>query len=226
MIRYFLFVTMFVLTIACAKRPQTNEVEVNTSIYAAEINNGQLLWEIKNSENKLWSQYFYDLYSTELFSSYDQSQDISRFCPAFANLKFEQKSNVWGILISALVLYESNFQPTARMIETSLGLDPITGKTVASEGLLQLSYQDKTSYPFCAFDWEKDKYLNEKDPQKTILDPFINLNCGMRILAQQIRNKKKIVLANGAYWAVLKENSPYQRISDIETHVRSLKFCQ
>jgi hypothetical protein len=69
------------------------------------------------------------------------------------------------------------------MIETTMGTDPVTGKQVASEGLLQLSYQDVPNYgsvlkyPLCKIQWSKDKSLSVTDPKKTILDPYINLEC-------------------------------------------------
>ena len=51
------------------------------------------------------------------------------------------------------------------MVETTMGADSVTGKQVASEGLLQLSYQDIPNYgallkyPACKIDWQKDKAL-------------------------------------------------------------------
>jgi hypothetical protein len=184
-----------------------------------------LSWEYHDPNTRVWSEYVFDIYDRDLSGVLDRAEDISRFCPNYSNLNQKQKVNVWGMLISALVRYESFYDPLARYVEHSMGIDPITGKTIVSEGLLQLSYQDIIPFPFCDFNWEQDKNLPDKSPSKTILDPYRNLNCGMKILGRQIQRRGKIVLSKGAYWAVIKENSPHQRIRNIENWVKKLSFC-
>ncbi len=185
-----------------------------------------LSWEYVKPETKIWSEYIHNLYATDLFSTLDIADDITRFCPHYQNLQIEQKINVWGMIISGITRYESYYDPTARHVESSMGIDPITGSTIVSEGLLQLSYQDVLSAPYCRFDWSLDKNLQVKDPSKTIFSPEINLECGAKILAKQVFAKKKIVISKGAYWAVIKEDSPYQKIKNIENWVQRLSFCK
>jgi len=130
---------------------------------------------------------------------------------------------VWVELIKWISFYESSWSPLTRYNESTMGTDPITGLPVYSEGLLQLSYQDSQWAPYCKFDWAKDKDLHVDDPKKTILNPFNNLDCGMRILANQIQKRGKIVLQTGHYWSVLRESGRYSKVSSIVDKVSS--FC-
>ena len=185
-----------------------------------------LLWESNNVAAKKWSEFVFSLFKTELNDTLNAADDMVRFCPQYNKLIDSQKINVWGMLISAMSKYESNFLPTSRMKETTMGTDPVTGLPVYSEGLLQLSYQDITGWSFCRFDWNKDKNLAPNDPKKTILDPYINLECGTKILSEQVARHHKIVIDHGAYWAVIKENGKYQKINQIAALVQTLKFCK
>jgi hypothetical protein len=54
-----------------------------------------------------------------------------------------------------------------------------------SEGLLQLAYADQKRYG-CDFNWQVDRALKANDPAKTILQPKNNLECGVKILFNQI----------------------------------------
>ena len=56
----------------------------------------------------------------------------------------------------------------------------------------------------CDFDWDKDKDLPEHDPQKTILQPVNNLECGMRILDDQLTVRHERVLSKSSYWVTLR----------------------
>ena len=150
----------------------------------------------------------------------------------YDSLSRTQKINVWGELISAICYYESGWNPTSRMVETRMSTDAITGNQVASEGLMQLSYQDKNSYKTrivtdCKFDWNHDRPLfqnNPKDPNITILNPYYNLEFGIEILAYQIRTYKKIVLTENVYWAVIKKDGKYEKINKIINVVENLKL--
>jgi hypothetical protein len=188
-----------------------------------------LSWEIaSNRDGKDWSSFIFaeiELYGQALLST--PVIDVGTFCPNYDSLSKYQKINFWGALISGMVRYESNYNPTMRYVESTMGADPITGVQVASEGLLQLSYQDSKWYPFCnEFSWEADKNLAANDPRKTILDPYKNLRCGLKILNQQIANKKEITVSKGAYWAVILEGGKYQQIAGIAAITGRLSFCQ
>jgi hypothetical protein len=78
---------------------------------------------------------------------------------------------------------------------------------VRSEGLLQLTYVDAKRYG-CDFDWKKDKELAVKDPDKTILQPKNNLQCGIRILHAQLIDKGKPLAWRKSYWSTLQPRNP------------------
>ncbi len=184
-----------------------------------------LSWESKKPAYASWSNYSFQVIDKFGASIVNESQDITRFCPKYNNLTRIQKINVIGQIISEMTKWESGFNPLSRMAE-DLGTDPVTGKQVHSEGLLQLSYQDTQHYKFCEFDWSKDKNLPPADPKKTILDPYKNLHCGIRILNQQVSKHKNIIIGKGAYWAVIKSNSGHHRINEITTAVKKFPICQ
>ncbi|MBX3040493.1 MAG: hypothetical protein KF789_07305 [Bdellovibrionaceae bacterium] len=186
-----------------------------------------LLWESVRSEGKAWSAYLHELIEKDLGNDLlAGSEDIETFCPRYHTLNNKQRVNFWGLLISAMTKYESAHNPLSRMQETTMGTDPVTKKPVYSEGLLQLSYQDIQWAPYCEFDWEKDKNLSPTDPKKTILDPYKNLNCGTRIFARQIRNKRNIAVKSGAYWSVLIPGGKYTKVTQISDLTKKLPGCQ
>ncbi len=185
-----------------------------------------LLWESVRTAGKDWSNYVFTLIQQQAPSLIQGADDIATFCPNYAHLTTNERVNLWGLLVSAITKYESGFDPTSRMQETTMGIDPVTGEPVFSEGLLQLSYQDIKAYSFCdEFNWSLDKNLNPTDPRKTILDPYKNLKCGVKILAQQIRDKNRITLSKGVYWSVIKINGKYSKIMQIATLTKKMPGC-
>ena len=185
-----------------------------------------LAWETSSKpERKNWSNYIFQVVDAE-YQRLNRAADISFFCPRYNSLSIEHRVNAWGKLIVGMAYYESGWSPTSRMTETTMGTDPITGKQVSSEGLLQLSYQDVQWAKYCEFDWSKDKNLSATDPKKTILDPYKNLSCGIKILAGQIDRTGEIMLKSGVYWAVLKEGGKYEKIDEIAGYVKRLSFCK
>ncbi len=190
-----------------------------------------LAWDSAITSGPAWSKMIYlVIQGEELFLTKEKNiQDMALFCPKYDLLNTKQKMNFWAQLIVAVARFESRWNPTARYVETTMGNDPVTGEQVASEGLLQMSYQDVVSYnKICDFDWTKDKDISHKnpnDPRKTIFDPFKNLRCGVRVLARQIKTKHSITLDAGAYWAVLKKNGAHEKIQEISAMTLELNFC-
>lgn len=186
-----------------------------------------LSWETSSHpEREKWSDYLMTLLLTDWKSLLSGASDIKSFCSNYYNLDNNQRANVWAQLFVAMTKYESAYSPTSRMQETTMGTDPVTGRPVYSEGLLQLSYQDTLGFKFCKIDWSKDKNLSSTDPKKTILDPYINLHCGVGIMASQIARKGTIAIGSGAYWAVIKTNSRYNQLTSIKSMVQSLPLCK
>lgn len=186
------------------------------------------LWEKPHPDDGPdWTSYAFEVvrdYGANLIAGTSDTKD---FCPAYSTLNKDQKISFWVYLVSAMTKYESGFDPTNRYKESTMGTDPVTKQPVYSEGLLQLSYQDSRNYSFCnQFDWEKDKLLSPRDPRKTILDPYKNLNCGIRILNQIVGSHKAIAFGSGHYWAVLKSSSSHHRIKEIQALTNQILFCR
>jgi hypothetical protein len=86
-------------------------------------------------------------------------------------------------------------------------VDRVSHRMVRAEGLLQLTYQDADRYG-CNFDWDGDKTLEEHDPEKTILQPRNNLLCGVKILTNQLVDRRKPLLTRASYWSTLRPGWP------------------
>lgn len=238
--KYFEFITAAALVLflatGCSTAPIASpEIGVTSPTPVNDppkVDLGSLSWEKNHYERKSWSEFVFGLVAGELFSSFDGAKDAKRICTRYTDLTEAQKVLVWGELISGMAYYESGWNPASRMTETTMGTDPVTGKQVASEGLLQLSYQDVPNYgsvlkyPLCKIDWQKDKSLAVNDPKKTILDPFINLECGLRILANQISKKGSVILSSGVYWSVIKDGGKYSKVDAIIEMVAKTGLCR
>jgi len=186
-----------------------------------------LAWEPSARSSNLWSAYIYSVISIEepQMLSDNSALDANLFCPRYAQLSKTERLNFWGQLFAAVAKYESGWSPTSRYVETTMGTDPITGRQVASEGLLQLSYQDSVNYgqAACDFDWNKDRIYSDTDARKTILDPYKNLRCGIKIMAKLLKKKQMISFETGVYWSTLRKGRP--RVNDIIKITKSLSFC-
>jgi hypothetical protein len=189
------------------------------------------LWIGKHADAVNWGRYV-----SEATERYGQAlakgpEDVEEFCPMYNRLGHSDQMNFWIQFWAAVTKYESGFNPTSRYVETTMGTDPITGKQVASEGLLQLSYQDERSYAsklpqgVCDFDYSRDSQLAINDIRRTIFDPRTNLTCGIWILNDQVLRKGKIGLSSGVYWAVLKVNGKYTKLPEIQKITKALPFC-
>lgn len=129
------------------------------------------------------------------------------FCPAYGSMSESGKRATWATIMKGIALPESSWDRTTQYTEESMGRDPVTGKTVVSEGLLQLSYQDAKNYktPWCSkFDYARDKTRNVGD--RTITDPYINLGCGLEIAEKlmKLHSNSGGVYALGRYWSTMR----------------------
>lgn len=207
--------------------PETPEVSAPPVATEPSYKMVPLAWETqKNPERAAWSQHLQKIILEDWNTLLPGADDITNFCPRYHTLDNNERANVWAQLFVAIAKYESAYSPTSRMHETTMGTDPVTRQPVYSEGLLQLSYQDVQWAPWCKFDWQKDRNLAGSDPKKTILDPYLNLDCGVGIMAKQIKSKGAIVVNSGVYWAVIKSGGRYQQISSIQGIVRALPLCK
>jgi hypothetical protein len=186
-----------------------------------------LLWENSQHGTPDWTQFTYKLIRQDMASDFlPGTEDVENFCPKYRRLSEAGKARFWSLLISAIVKFESNFNPQTRFREPGKKTDSVTGQPVYSEGLMQLSYQDTKWAPFCQFDWTQDQNLPANDPRKTIFDPYKNLDCGIRILARQIKLTNKIAAeSNKNYWAVLIPGGSNSKVLQIQGITKSSVEC-
>jgi len=90
------------------------------------------------------------------------------------------------------------------------GQDQATGVQGRTEGLLQLAYEDQKRYG-CDFNFAADRTLKVNDPARTILNPKNNLECGVKILDQQIIGQHKPLLSRSGYWSTLRPGTASYR---------------
>jgi hypothetical protein len=130
---------------------------------------------------------------------------VKPFCPRFSALTDGDKRVFWAYFFQALAGAEAGLVPTrnVRHMDAVLQVrDDVTHRMVRQQGLLQLTYMDQERYG-CDFDWEKDKLLDEHDPDKTILQPKNNLLCGVNIIRYQLIDQHRPLLSSSSYFSTL-----------------------
>ena len=149
----------------------------------------------------------------EMLSS-EVPHDVRRFCPRFYTMSEVDKRAFWAYFFQALAGAEAGLDPKTRVRHTEPAvavIDPVTHRAVRSEGLLQLTYEDQPRYG-CDFDWDADRDLAPKDPNKTILQPKNNLECGVKILDRQIIEMRKSIVSHTSYWSTLQPGTVSYRV--------------
>lgn len=137
-------------------------------------------------------------------------RQVKPLCPRFKQMSEVDRRAFWAYFFQALAGAEAGLRPTANVRHTDpevAVIDPVTHHVARQEGLLQLAYVDSERYG-CDFDWEKDKDLPEHDPGKTILLPENNLECGIKILDNQLIAKHQPLLSKSSYWETLRPRGP------------------
>lgn len=160
-----------------------------------------------------WNDSYNDLIKKELIgrSILDTEPARMNFCPKWKELSKDDKISEFSKYLRGIVIFESGFKLNSRMVETTMGTDPITGRQVASEGLFQLSYQDGKNYPDCnGIDFSKDKKLAPDDLKRTIFIPEIQFKCAISIMDRILKNRitenavGKGSYGLGRYWSVVR----------------------
>jgi hypothetical protein len=141
-------------------------------------------------------------------------RDVKRFCPRFYDMNETDKRAFWAYFFQALAGAEAGLDPKTRAHHTQPEVnvrDGVSGMSGRTEGLLQLTYEDEKRYG-CDFDWQSDRKLPAKDPNRTILQPKNNLQCGVKILANQIIVQHRPLLYHAGYWSTLQPGRPSYRV--------------
>ena len=149
----------------------------------------------------------------ELLSA-NMGRDLHQFCPRFAAMSEADKRAFWAYFFQALAGAEGGLKTTAvaRHAQPEMQVkDSVSGTTGRTHGLLQLTYEDQKRYG-CNFDYEADRRLPVKDPDRTILRPKNNLECGIKILEQELIGQHKPLLSRTQYWSTLQPGTISYRV--------------
>lgn len=146
--------------------------------------------------------------------SHRAARDVRPYCPRYGELSEADRRAFWAYFFQALAGAEAGLKPTANVHHTEPAVDvvdAVTKRKVRSEGLLQLTYMDADRYG-CEFDWDADRKLREKSPEKTILQPENNLKCGIKILDNQLFVLHRPLLSGLSYWSTLQPGTLSHRV--------------
>jgi hypothetical protein len=156
--------------------------------------------------NSQWDQIIEKALPSEMLSS-QVPRAVRRFCPRFYEMGTTDKRTFWAYFFQALAGAEAGLNPNASVRH----IEPDGAIVLRSEGLLQLAYADQKRYG-CDFNWAVDRALKANDPAKTILQPKNNLECGVKILFNQIIVQHKPLLSRSGYWSTLRPDGPSYRV--------------
>jgi hypothetical protein len=139
---------------------------------------------------------------------------VHAFCPRFDDVSNADKRAFWAYVFQALAAAEAGLKPTTNVRHTEPQVavkDTVTGEIVHQEGLLQLTYQDSKRYG-CDFAWQADRRLPPHDPARTILNPKNNLECGVRIMDNQLFSLHRPLVTPASYWSTLRPGTESYRV--------------
>ena len=156
--------------------------------------------------NPNWDQIIEKALPPEMLSA-QVPRGVRRFCPRFYEMNTTDKRTFWAYFFQALAGAEAGLNPNTSVRHS----EPEGALPMRSEGLLQLAYADHKRYG-CDFNWQVDRALKANDPAKTILQPKNNLECGVKILVNQIIVHHKPLLTPSGYWSTLNPDGPSFRV--------------
>jgi hypothetical protein len=164
-----------------------------------------------NTWDPSWDALIEQAIPPEMLSS-QVPHDVRKFCPNFYGMSDADKRVFWAYFFQALAGAEAGLEPTTNVRHPQMEKkDAVTRQPVHSEGLLQLTFEDEKAYG-CDFDWEHDRQLSGHDPDRTILQPKNNLECGIRILNNQIINQHRPLVSKRSYWSTLQPGTIAYRV--------------
>jgi hypothetical protein len=146
--------------------------------------------------------------------SADMGRHVRQFCPRFPAMAEADKRAFWAYFFQALAGAEGGLKvnSVARHSQPEMQVkDSVSGTVGRTHGLLQLTYEDQKRYG-CDFDFDADRHLPVKDPDRTILRPRNNLECGIRILEQELFDQHKPLLSRNQYWSTLQPGTRSYRV--------------
>ena len=204
---WFIVSLTFFMGMATASHAQATKSAPPTPIDVKKVELGGTPW------NPQWDQIIEKALPPEMLSA-QVPRGVRRFCPRFYEMGETDKRAFWAYFFQALAGAEAGLNPNTSVRHTKPEVaksDEVGGKAMRSQGLLQLAYADQKRYG-CDFNWQADRALKANDPAKTILQPKSNLECGVKILFNQIIVQHKPLLTRSGYWSTLHPKGPSYRV--------------
>jgi len=119
-------------------------------------------WRVA-SPKFIWTKYLVealDKYGNDLLAA--QPEDMADYCPNYSSLDRNGRMQMWVMLLTKLVQYESNYKPATTFYEKNVPGNP------TSRGLFQMSILSSKNY-FCGIQKEMDLH-----------DPKTNIECTVK----------------------------------------------
>src|SRR6202142_2316886 len=198
---------VFLMGIAAPSHAQATKPAPPTPIDEKKVELGGTPW------NPQWDQIIEKALPPEMLSS-QVPQGVRRFCPRFYRMSETDKRAFWAYFFQSLAGAEAGLNPNTSVPHTEPDVtkrDEIRGTAIRTKGLLQIAYAAQRGYG-CDFNWQADRALKANDPAKTILQPKNNLECGVKILVNQVIVRHKPLLTRSGYWWTLQPDGPSYRV--------------
>jgi hypothetical protein len=198
---------VFFMGMATASSAQTTKSAPPTPIDEKKVELGGTAW------NPKWDEIIEKALPSAMLSA-QVPKDVRRFCPRFYEMGETDKRTFWAYFFQALAGAEAGLNPNTNVGQGNRAGakdDEVSGVAMRSQGLLQVAYADLQRYG-CEFNWKMDRLRKANDPAKTILQPKNNLECGVKILANQIIVQHKPLLTRSGYWSSLHPDGPSFRV--------------
>ena len=196
----------------------------------------------ESCENGHWCEE-YDTYIMDAIDDFgftdiffkSAADSAENYCSNFKSLSPTLKKKFWAKFMAALSRTETedsrgmwdryNWSPEP------LGKDAVTHHQVISEGLMQISYQDASQYGCTPknLGWDHDQHLDVHDKTKSIFNAKINLQCGVRILASQLKNHQSIIYKGSAWHPLHGKGRDYKTLKSNWKYLKKIgqvDFCK
>lgn len=129
--------------------------------------------------------------------------NYSSFCSNYQSL---DKQALVLNFVKAVTYAESAWNPKEVYVEKTMGIDPITGRQVESDGMWQLSCQDPAMSAYKNLPTASE--IDCRKNPNAIFDPVTNLKFGMEILNYWVGRSPGVDVSSkssgGAYWSSMR----------------------
>lgn len=176
----------------------------------------QARWNGKSAHAAEWTRHTMETLATigAALVATDPS-DVGAFCSGYSAWSAQQRAQFWTFLLSGVCEFESDFNASATYRED---FNDSSGKPVVSAGLLQISFESANGRRYnCGLSRSED-----------LLDPLINLTCGVRIMQALVLEDGVISRTAGTrqqgaarYWSTLRANHPRHPLENIQHWCRN-----